>query len=57
MNFYLKIKDGKISYSKNLENKEVCDVTTISRQEIDKINSDLSVFFRGKFKDYLANLN
>jgi len=57
MNFYLKIKDGKISYSKNLENKEVCDVTTISQQEIDKINTDLSVFFRGKFKDYLANLN
>ena len=57
MNFYLKIKDGKISYSKNLKNKVIFDVNTITLQEIDKINSDLSVFFRGKFKDYLANLN
>lgn len=53
MGGYLKIKDNKIIYSKNLKNTKTYDIQTIDQQSLNQINKDLSPFLGGNLQQYL----
>lgn len=53
MGGYLKIKDNKIIYSKNLKDTQTYDINNISAKELNKLNKELFPFFKGNLQQYL----